>query len=147
MKRMFRKTIALATIVVLLGGVFASPSQAMNNSAKYTYVTRYLDCSSASNWYASAKVADRNIGSKMLVAKSVLSYKNVKVQVPKQGPGNAGYTTKTVRLPYKVQYKYHSHTYNMGFGSRWIYRDNSIVIINSCNCGYRAEVLQWEIPG
>ena len=52
----------------------------------------------------------------------------------------------TLNLPYKVRYKVHTHEYNSGFGRSWIYTNNGIQTLQTCNCGLRQEGLFWEIP-
>lgn len=55
-------------------------------------------------------------------------------------------TVYTIKVPSKVEYTVHTHTYNSGFGRNWIYRDGGIQVIQTCNCGLRQDQIYWEIP-
>ena len=52
----------------------------------------------------------------------------------------------TIRVPSKVEYTVHTHTYNSGFGRNWYYANGGIQVIQTCDCGLRSEGIFWEIP-
>lgn len=111
---------------------------------KYYYTDKTIDCSNLNRWKNSVVSMERGIKG-VIYYKQVLSYKNVRIKIPLQGPGNP-YRYGTLKLPYKVRYIVHKHSYNTGFGKSWIYANNGIRIIQTCDCGYYNEVFEWEIP-
>lgn len=111
---------------------------------KYKYVTVTYDCSSLNAWIKDAQNKNSRI-SGVIVSKTINSYKSLRIKMPYQGPG-AGYYYGTIKLPQKVTYMVHTHENQMGFGKRWIYSQNGILIFDSCACGYRKDVMFWEFP-
>lgn len=89
-------------------------------------------------------------GNGIIVSATVQSYSTVYWKIPRNaiysGPGILGYVKVKYSVPKKVRYKVHTHQYNKGFGNRWYYSNQSIKVIHSCNCGFREEILEWEIP-
>lgn len=89
-------------------------------------------------------------GNGIIVSANVLSRSTVYWNIPRNavysGPGISGYIKVKYSVPKKVRYKVHTHQYNKGFGSRWYYSNQSIKVIHTCNCGFREEILEWEIP-
>lgn len=119
------------------------------NGVSYTYVTKTVDTSSFNNWLSSMKKNESDVcslGKGIIVAAKVKSYQNVIWQVPRQGPGNPGTKSVKYKVPRTIQYKVHKHTRQMGFGKSWYYANQCINVIYTCNCGYRKELIAWEIP-
>lgn len=123
------------------------------NKVVYEYVTVSVDTSSMENWINSVKKAENYIcNSKkgVIVVAKVKSTKTVSWKIPKSavysGPGITGYVTRKYKVPSVIQYKVHEHTRNMGFGKSWYYAGGNIVVIYTCNCGYRKELIEWTIP-
>ena len=89
-------------------------------------------------------------GNGIIVSAKILSRSTVYWNIPKNaiysGPGISGYVKVKYSVPKKIQYKVHTHEYNKGFGNRWYYSNQSIKVIHTCNCGFREEILEWEIP-
>lgn len=123
------------------------------NDVVYKYITVSVDTSSLENWVASVKNAENRVCNSekgVIVAAKVKSTKTVSWKVPKaavyQGPGITGYVTRKYTVPSVIQYKVHEHTCNMGFGKSWYYAGGNIVVVYTCNCGYRKELMEWTIP-
>lgn len=126
----------------------SSPSfSGTEDGVKYTYQTVTLDCSSLEAWMSSLQDAESQLDG-IIVEHEVLSTKTITVQYG-TGPsykGNNGAVTQSIPLAYKVKFKLHKHDYNMGFGRNWVYRNGSIVCMQTCDCGFYNETLVWEIP-
>lgn len=123
------------------------------NDVVYTYITKSVDTSSMENWVASMRNNENavcNSKKGVIVAAKVKSIKTVTWEVPKasvyQGPGITGTVKVKYQVPSVIEYKVHSHTRNMGFGKSWYYANGCIVTVYTCNCGYRKEMMAWEIP-
>lgn len=123
------------------------------NDVIYKYITVSVDTSSMENWIASVKNAENRVCNSekgVIVAAKVKSKKTVSWKVPKaavyQGPGITGYVTRKYTVPSVIQYKVHEHTRIMGFGKSWYYAGGNIVVVYTCNCGYRKELMEWTIP-
>lgn len=123
------------------------------NDVIYKYVTASVDTSSMENWISAMKKAENkvcNLEKGVIVAAKVKSTKTVSWKVPKaavyQGPGITGYVTRKYTVPSVILYKVHEHTRNMGFGKSWYYAGGNIVVVYTCNCGYRKELMEWTIP-
>lgn len=110
----------------------------------YYYTTRTINCSNLNKWMNSITATERGLNTPIYY-RIVLSYKSVRIKIPLQGPGNP-YRYSTIKLPHRVRYIVHKHKYNTGFGRRWLYTNNGIMIIQTCDCGFRNEILEWEIP-
>ena len=97
-----------------------------------------------------AELSACNSGKGAITAAKVTKKKTVSWKVPAasvySGPGITGYVTRQYTVPSQIQYKLHSHTRNMGFGRSWYYSNGAIKVIYTCNCGYRKELLEWQIP-
>lgn len=135
------------------GGNAYSKTTVTENDVIYKYITVSVDTSSLENWVASVKKAENSVCNSengVIVAAKVKSTKTVSWKIPKasvyQGPGVTGYITKKYTVPSVIQYKVHEHTRNMGFGKNWYYSGGNIVVIYTCNCGYRKELTEWTIP-
>lgn len=111
-----------------------------------------FDCSSFDNWLSSVRSNQlrRMNSNKVTVAVNVLSYDVLNCRVPLQGPykneSDRKYVTKQYRVPKEVVYTLHTHEYLGGYGSNWLYRDQSIILMDSCECGYQTETMEWVIP-
>ena len=114
----------------------------------YKWITVNLDCSSLANWQISLGNAI-NSSHGIVRSKKVVSTQNTTVKMPVQGPSYSGsgtYVNKTITLPKQMKLLVHKHNYQTGFGRSWIYTNNGILVLNTCSCGYRQEVLFCEIP-
>lgn len=123
------------------------------NNVVYTYVTVSIDTSSMEKWIESMKKAEQtacNSGKGVIVGAKVMKKNTVSWRVSAssvyQGPGITGYVIQKYSVPSSIQYKLHSHTRNTGFGRSWYYSNGTIKVIYTCNCGYRKEILEWQIP-
>lgn len=119
----------------------------------YEYMTVNIDTSSMENWIQSLKRVEDNVclnKQGVIVAAKVIRSKTVSWKVPRaavyQGPGITGYTTKEYTVPSVIQYKVHRHTRNYGFGKSWYFWGGNVVVVYTCNCGYRKELFEWTIP-
>ena len=117
----------------------------------YTYVTVNIDTSSMNNWINSMKKAN-DIACKdgIIVAANVKKTKTVTWKVSKaaiyEGPGITGTISAKYNVPATIQYKVHKHTKNTGYGQSWYYAGGCINTVYTCNCGYRKDIMSWEIP-
>jgi len=123
------------------------------NGVVYTYVTKKADTGSLESWVSSMKKNESSlctIAGGVIVGAKVVKTKTVTWNVPKnskyQGPGVSGTTKVKYVVPEIIEYKLHSHTRNRGFGKSWYYSNGCIITTYSCNCGYRKELMSWEIP-
>lgn len=123
------------------------------NDVIYKYVTVTVDTSSMENWVTSVKQAESSVCDSekgVIVAAKVKSTKTVSWKVPKaavyQGPGITGYVTRKYTVPSVIQYKVHEHTRNMGYGKNFYFYGGNVVVVYTCNCGYRKELMEWTIP-
>lgn len=121
----------------------------------YKYYTATLNTSNMQSFMQSITNTERAIcssahGNGIIVSAKILSRSTVYWNIPKNaiysGPGISGYVKVKYSVPKKIQYKVHTHEYNKGFGNRWYYSNQSIKVIHTCNCGFREEILEWEIP-
>ena len=122
---------------------------------QYEYWTATINTNSMDEWSQSVRnlerrICDSNHANGIIISASVVSWKTVTWKIPKgliyQGPGISGYVSVKYKVPEKIRYKVHTHQFNKGFGNSWFYRDQKIVLVETCNCGYRRETLEWEIP-
>ena len=130
-----------------------STKQTNENGVVYTYITMSVDTSSMENWINSMKSNEKyvcNAKKGVIVEAKVTKTKTVTWKVSKavvySGPGITGTVNMKYNVPSEIKYKVHSHTRNMGFGSSWYYAGGCIVTVYTCNCGYRKELMAWEIP-
>lgn len=121
----------------------------------YKYYTATFNTNSMQNYIKSvtnteSAICSNAYGKGVIVSADVLSRSTVYWKIPRSaiysGPGISGYIKVKYSVPKKVRYKVHTHEYNKGFGNRWYYSNQSIVVIHTCNCGLREEILEWEIP-
>lgn len=119
----------------------------------YKYVNVNLDTSSMENWIKSVNNIESKVcgnASGVIIGAKVTKWTTVSWKVAKtaiyQGPGITGYQTVKYTVPATVQYQVHSHTRNNGFGKSWYYANQCIVVVYTCDCGYRREIMEWEIP-
>ncbi len=117
----------------------------------YTYVTVNIDTSSMNNWINSMKKGNNTACKNgIIVAAKVKKTNTVTWEVPKSaiyaGPGITGNVNVTYKVPATIQYKVHQHTKNTGYGQSWYYGGGCINTVYSCNCGYRKDLVSWEIP-
>lgn len=130
-----------------------STKQTNENGVVYTYITMSVDTSSMENWINSMKNNENyvcNAKKGVIVEAKVTKTKTVSWKVSKAavyaGPGITGTVNVKYTVPAEIKYKVHSHTRNMGFGSSWYYANGCIITVYTCNCGYRKELMAWEIP-
>lgn len=130
-----------------------SSTKVTESNVKYEYVTIELDTSSMVNWINSVKKMENYLctcNKGIIIASKIVRRKTVSWKVPKaavyQGPGITGYITKKYSVPFKVQYKLHTHKKNHGFGKSWYYSGGNIVSVYTCDCGYIREIMEWTIP-
>ena len=124
------------------------------NGIIYTYVTKSADTSSMDNWVKSMQVNERSVcgieQKGIIVAAKVLETKTVTWDVPKSavyfGPNQTGTVKIKYSVPSRIKYKVHTHKRNMGFGSSFYFYDGCINTVYTCDCGYRKELMSWEIP-
>lgn len=117
----------------------------------YTYVTVNIDTSSMNNWINSMKKAnDTACKDGIVVAANVKKSKTVTWKVSKsaiyKGPGITGTINVKYNVPDTIQFKVHKHTKNAGYGQSWYYAGGCINTVYTCNCGYRKDIMSWEIP-
>lgn len=121
----------------------------------YKYYTVTLKTNNMQSYMQSIINAERTIcnsrhGNGIIVSANVINRSTVYWNVPKStiysGPAISGYLKLKYLVPQKIQYKVHTHDYNKGFGSRWYYSNQSIKVVHTCNCGFREEIFEWEIP-
>lgn len=130
-----------------------SIEQTNENGVVYTYITMSVNTSSMENWINSMKDNEKyacNSKKGVIVEAKVTQTKNVTWKVARaaiyQGPGITGTVDVKYKVPSEVKYKLHTHTKNKGFGNSWYYANGCIISIYTCNCGYRKELMAWEIP-
>lgn len=130
-----------------------STKQSDENGVIYTYITMSVDTSSMENWINSMENNEKyvcNAKKGVIVEAKVTKTETVTWKVPKAavyaGPGITGTVNVKYKVPAEIKYKVHSHTRNMGFGSSWYYANGCIITVYTCNCGYRKELMAWEIP-
>lgn len=130
-----------------------STKQSDENGVIYTYITMSVDTSSMENWINSTENNEKyvcNAKKGVIVEAKVTKTETVTWKVPKAavyaGPGITGTVNVKYKVPAEIKYKVHSHTRNMGFGSSWYYANGCIITVYTCNCGYRKELMAWEIP-
>lgn len=117
--------------------------------ANNRYMTVTYDCSNMNAWINSVVDSQDSSGG-IIVAQNVLSYKTITRKVPVSGPsynGESPYITETIKVPYQVRYKIHTHTRAYGYGQSWVYTNGSIETLYTCKgCSLRKSLVVWEIP-
>lgn len=113
------------------------------------YKTVEIKCNDLKTWREQIEVIERGLlfnNEGIIQEKRILEWTNFDVSVPKyQGPNITQYITKTISVPSKIEYRIHYHYWNSGYGQRWRYGNNSIILMQSCDCGYQ-DSWAWEIP-
>lgn len=135
--------------VQYLSGTKPSPTVSVTeDDVKYVYKTVTLDTTNLSTITASLlKAQDQADG--IIVSQNVNEYRTIAVTEPTHGPTINGKTpTKvtTIRVPYRVTFKIHTHERVKGYGASFRYANGCIITSYTCKCGYSYDLTVWEIP-